>query len=163
LTSTFVGIMTMVVFGFILLTYSIELTGIGIAATFLNFMFLRMVAQRRMEANIAISKEAGKLQRTTIPGIQSTDQKNASVFQNAFFEKWARHSATRSQAAMELAMDNRVFSVLPTVTNTFVNLLTMVVGGLMVLDGKMSFGTLMAFNMLMAMFLAPINSLLGLS
>ena len=78
LTSTFVGLMTMVVFGFILLTYSPSLTAIGVAATILNFMFLRMVVQRRMEANIAISKEQGKLQGTTIAGIQSIDQLKAS-------------------------------------------------------------------------------------
>jgi ATP-binding cassette subfamily C protein len=163
LTSTFVGLMTMVVFGVILLTYSPSLTAIGVAATILNFLFLRMVVQRRMEANIAISKEQGKLQGTTIAGIQNIDQIKASGLENSFYEKWAGHFANMSNARVKLSLDNRVFSVLPTVTNTLVNLLTMVLGGLMVLNGKMSFGTLMAFNMLMGMFLAPINSLLGLS
>lgn len=163
LTNTAIGLITMVMFGVVLLTYNVELTAIGVSATLANFLILRIIAHRRMEANITISKEQGKLQGTTIAGIQSIDQLKASGLENSFFEKWSGYFTNASNAGLDLALESRVLSVLPTVTNTLVNLMTMVYGGMLVMDGRMSFGTLMAFNMLMAMFLAPINSLLGLS
>lgn len=163
LTGAAVGLMTMGAFGLVLATYNAPLTLIGLAATCVNFLLLRSVADRRMEANLAIAKESGRLQGVTYAGIRSIETIKANGMENGFFEKWAGQFANANIARQQLQIDNQVFSVLPTVTNTLVNLLTMVLGAWFVLEGQMSFGELMAFNALMAMFLAPITQLLGLS
>lgn len=163
LTSAIIGVFTMVAFGFVLLTYNVPLTLVGLAMTLVNFLFLRLVADRRMEANLAIAKEHGKLQGATFAGIRSIEMIKANGMENGFFERWAGHFANTNIARQQLQVDNQVFSVLPTVTNTFVGLFTMVLGALYVLEGDMSYGELMAFNALMALFLAPISQMLALS
>ncbi len=163
LVAALVGVVTMVAFGLALLTYNPPLTLIGLTATVANFLLLRSVAERRMEANLAIAKERGKLDGITYSGIRSIETLKANGMENAFFEKWAGQFARTNIARQNLQVDNQVFAILPTVTNTLVNLLTMVIGALYVLEGEMSFGELMAFNALMALFLGPISQLLTLS
>jgi ATP-binding cassette subfamily C protein len=162
LTSTAIGLVTMVFYGMVLFSYNVPLTLIGIGSTILNFLFIRSVAARRLEANIRIAKEQGKVQGATIAALQSIDSLKASGLEHAFFEKWSGYFTASSNAQQKLVMDSHLFSVLPTLTNTVISTVTLLFGGLMVMDGEMTFGTLMAFNALMGMFLGPVNSLLGL-
>lgn len=163
LTSTIVGLVTMVIFGFVLFSFSPVLTMLGVLATVLNFVFLRMVTKRRVEANIVISKDRGKLQAVTIATVQSIDTIKASGLEDSIFEKWSGYFATASNGSLKLELESRAFSVLPTLTNTLVNTGTTLFGGLLVMQGEMSFGTLMAFNLLMGQFLGPLSSFISLS
>lgn len=162
LTSTAVGMVSMTLYGIVLFSYDVTLTLIGLFSTFLNFAFMQSVATRRMEANIRIAKEMGKVQGATIAAIQSIDSLKASGLENAFYEKWAGYFTAGANAQLRLTMDSRTFAILPTLTNSVVGTLTLLIGGFKVMNGDMSFGTLMAFNALMGMFLGPISALLGL-
>lgn len=163
LTGTAVGMVMMVLFGFVLFSYNPLLAGIGVLASVVNFALLRMVAKSRVESNIVISKEAGKVQGLTIAVIHSIDTIKASGLESSMYEKWAGAFAASSNSKLQLELDNRLFTVLPTLTNTVVTTATLLIGGLQVMAGEMTFGTLMAFNILMGQFLAPIGSLLGLA
>jgi len=163
LTSTIVGLLTMIVFGFVLFSFNPVLTLLGVLATLLNFVFMRMVSKRRVEANIVISKDRGKLQAVTIATIQSIDTIKASGLEDSIYEKWAGYYAAASNGSLKLELESRAFSVLPTLTNTLVNTGTTLFGGLLVMQGEMSFGTLMAFNLLMGQFLGPLSSFISLS
>lgn len=162
LTSTAIGLVTMVLYGLVLFSYNLQLTLIGIGSTIINFLFVQSVAARRLEANIRIAKEQGKVQGATIAALQSIDSLKASGLENAFYEKWAGYFTSASNAQLKLTLDSRMFSILPTLTNSVISTTTLLMGGLMVMNGEMTFGTLMAFNALMGMFLGPVNSLLGL-
>lgn len=163
LTSTLVGMVTMGVFGVVLFAFNPVLTLLGVLATVLNFIFLRSVSKRRVEANIVISKDRGKLQAVTIATVQSIDTIKASGLEDSLYEKWAGYYAAASNGSLKLEMESRAFSVLPTLTNTLVNTGTTLFGGLLVMQGEMSFGTLMAFNLLMGQFLGPLSSFISLS
>ena len=163
LTSTLVGMVTMGVFGVVLFAFNPVLTLLGVLATVLNFIFLRSVTKRRVEANIVISKDRGKLQAVTIATVQSIDTIKASGLEDSLYEKWAGYYAAASNGSLKLEMESRAFSVLPTLTNTLVNTGTTLFGGLLVMQGEMSFGTLMAFNLLMGQFLGPLSSFISLS
>src|SRR5690606_13111958 len=106
LTSTAVGLVTMVVFGIVLFAYNPLLTGIGVAATFANFLFLRSVSQKRVEANIVISKDRGKVQAVTIAAIRSIDTIKASGLEDKIYEKWSGYYAAASNSGLRLEMDS---------------------------------------------------------
>lgn len=163
LTSTAVGLVTMVLFGIVLFTYNPLLASLGLVSTLLNFILLQSVVKGRVEANILISKEAGKVQGVTIATIGSIDTIKASGLENSMYEKWAGYFAAASNSRLKLEIDNRMFSILPTLTTTIVNAATLLIGGFQVMNGEMTFGTLMAFNILMGQFLGPVSALLGLA
>jgi ATP-binding cassette subfamily C protein len=163
LTSTAVGLVTMILFGIVLFTYNPLLASIGLLSTLLNFVLLQSVVKSRVEANILISKEAGKVQGITIATIGSIDTIKASGLETSMYEKWAGYFAAASNSRLKLELDNRMFTVLPTLTTAVVNTATLLIGGFQVMNGDMTFGTLMAFNVLMGQFLGPISALLGLA
>ncbi|MBG88991.1 MAG: NHLP family bacteriocin export ABC transporter peptidase/permease/ATPase subunit [Verrucomicrobiales bacterium] len=163
LTSAAVGVVTMVTFGMVLFAYNPLLTSIGVLATALNFIFLRMVAKRREEANIVISKDQGRVQAVTIAAIQSIDTIKASGLEDNIYGKWSGFFSAASNATLKLELESRIFSALPTLTTTVINTVTLILGGIMVMSGDMTFGTLMAFNLLMGQFLGPMSDLLSLS
>jgi ATP-binding cassette subfamily C protein len=163
ISSTAIGLITMVLYGAVLMSYNMTLTLIGVGSTVLNFLFMRSVAAQRMEANIRIAKEQGKVQGATIAALQSIESLKASGQENAFFEKWAGYFTSSSNAQLQLTLDSRLFGILPTLTGSIISTITLLLGGYMVMNGEMTFGTLMAFNALMALFLAPMGALLGLS
>ncbi len=163
LTSTIIGLFSMILFGAVLFTYSVELTLIGLCSTLLNFGFVQMVAQRRLEANLRIAKQGGKVQAATIAGISSIDSLKASGLENSFYETWAGFYAASANSKLDLALESRYFSVLPTLTQSVITNVTLLLGGFRVMNGDMTLGTLMAFNTLMGNFLQPVTSLLGLA
>lgn len=163
LTSSIIGLMNMFFFGIVLFSYSAELTLIGLFTTLLDFGLLQLVASRRMEANLRIAKQGGKVQAVTIAGIGSIQSIKASGLENSFFETWNGFFAGESNSKLDLALENRWFSVLPTVTKSVTSTVTLLLGGYRVMEGDMSFGTLMAFNALMGQFLGPVTGILGLA
>jgi ATP-binding cassette subfamily C protein len=163
LTQCVIGMFTMVMFGAVLFSYSIELTLVGMIATWVDFALVQLVTKRRQEANLRIAKQGGKVQAATIAGITSIDTLKASGLENSFFETWAGFFAAASNSRLELALESRWFSVLPTLTGSIISTTVLLVGGYRVMNGEMTFGTLMAFNALMSYFLAPVNQLLGLA
>ncbi len=162
LTSTIVGLIQMVLFGLVLLAYDVQLTLVGVLSTLLNFAFMRSVATRRMETNMRIARESGKVQGATVAAIQSIDSIQASGLEDSFFVKWKGMFAGVSNSQLDLAIESRYFSALPTITGSIIQTVTLLLGGFRIMNGDMTFGTLMAFNSLMGMFIQPLNSLLGL-
>ena len=163
LTSVAIGLVSMVFFGILLFSYNFQITAIGVLSTFINFALIRSMASRRIEANMRIAKEQGKVQGATIAAIQGIEPIKASGMENMFFEKWSGYFAASSNASQQLALDSRMFSIFPTLSTSLVSTITLVLGGLEVINGNMTIGTLMAFNLLMAQFLGPISSVLNLA
>ncbi len=163
LTQTAVGLVSMVFFGIILFSYNAQITMIGVISTLINFALIRTMSARRIEANMRIAKEQGKVQGATIAAIQNISAIKASGMENAFFEKWAGYFAASSNASLKLSMDSRMFSIFPTLSQSVVSTITLVLGGLEVINGNMTMGTLMAFNLMMGQFLGPISNVLNLA
>ena len=163
ITGTLVGLITMTLFGIVLFAYNPVLTLVGISASIVNFIFLRVVAKKRVEANIVIAKDSGKVGAITMAAITSIDTIKASGMEDSLYEKWAGYYTAVSNGSLKLELATRFFSVLPTLTSAVVNSVTLILGGVYVMSGEMSLGELMAYNVLMGQFLAPVQSLLGLS
>ena len=163
LAGTIIGLVSMVIFGFILFSYNAQITMIGVVSTFINYALIRSFSSRRIEANMAIAKEDGKVQGATIAGIQNIEAIKAGGMENVFFERWAGYFSASSNAKLKLSLDTRTFSIFPTLSESIVTTLTLVLGGLEVMNGNMSIGTLLAFNIMMGQFLAPIKSVLDLT
>ncbi|MTI10402.1 NHLP family bacteriocin export ABC transporter peptidase/permease/ATPase subunit [Curvivirga aplysinae] len=162
MSSTAVGLVSMVFFGIILFSYNPMITSIGVLSTVINFALIRSMSARRVEANMRIAKEQGKVQGATIAAIQNIESIKASGMESTFFEKWAGYFSASSNASLKLSMDSRMFSIFPTLSSSIVSTITLVLGGLEVINGNMTIGTLMAFNLIMGQFLGPIQGVLGL-
>jgi len=135
----------------------LPLAGIVIAA--LNLVGLNLVARRRIDVNQALQHEYGKLMGTTMSGLQIIESLKASGGESDFFARWAGHQAKALNAEQRLGLASQVLAVLPPFLSALNTLAILTLGGLRVMEGRMSMGQLVAFQSLMASFMMPINQL----
>jgi ATP-binding cassette subfamily C protein len=162
LMGTIIDLMTMVIYGVVLLLFHVPLTLIATSFAAVNLIYLRRIAQRRIEANIRFSQEAGKLDGFTIAGIQSIETMKASGMEDDFFAKWIGYFAKTSNAAQELQYSSQLTRIIPTVVDVLTTVLILIVGGYSVIRGQMTIGTLVAYQGLMGNFLSPVARLTDL-
>ena len=91
----------MVLFGIVLFSYNWQLTLIGLGSALLNFGLLRLVAKRRVEQNIRIAKENGKVQGATIAAISGMETLKASGLEGGFFNRWSGYFTSSSNAQVQ--------------------------------------------------------------
>ncbi len=159
LAGTAIDLLTMIIYGVVLLMFNIPLTLIATALTVCNLLYLRKLGKQRTEANIRYAQEAGKLEGFTIAGIQSIETMKASGMENDFYAKWMGYFAKSSNAGQELQQSNLILQIIPSFVDMVTTVLILILGGYYVIEGRMTIGTLVAFQGLMTSFLAPVASL----
>lgn len=162
LAGTAIDLITMIIYGSVLLIVNVPLTLIATAFAAFNLVYLRKIARRRIEANIRYAQEAGKLEGLTIAGIQSIETMKASGMEDDFFAKWMGYYAKSSNAGQELQYSSQLVQVIPSIVDTLTTVMILIVGGYYVIHGHMTIGVLVAFQGLMGSFLAPVARLTGL-
>ena len=162
LATTLIQMVMMVFYAGLMYFYDPTLTLIGIGFALLNFLALRTIARRRVEANMRLLQEYGRVYGASIAGLQSMETIKASGQEDGFFARWAGTYARASNAQQALQLSNRLLGALPALLTALATTLVLVVGGFRVIDGAITIGMLVAFQGLMMGFLGPVNGLVSL-
>lgn len=157
-----IDLLTMVIYGAVLLLFHVPLTLIATTFAVLNLVYLRRIAKNRVEANIRCAQEYGKLEGFTIAGIQSIETMKASGMEDDFFAKWMGYFSKASNAGQELQRSNQSVQVVSMIVDTLTTVLILIIGGRSVIRGEMTIGTLVAFQGMMGSFLGPVARLTNL-
>ncbi len=163
LATTVISAVTVVFYAIVMLQYDVVLTSIGIAFVIVNVSVWRWVSRQRVDANLRLMQEQGKVSGVSISGLQSMETLKASGLESEFFSRWAGYYAKAINARQEMDTTNQTLGVLPSFLTAITSMLLLVVGGLRVMDGVLSIGMLIAFQALMQRFLEPVNNLVGLA
>lgn len=142
--------------------YDPTLTWIGIALAAVNFFALRWLGKRRIEANMRLQQEYGKVSGASIAGLQSMETIKASGMESGFFLRWSGYFSNASNARQDIELTNQTLGALPGMLSSLTNVLVLVIGVGHILDGPLSIGELIAFQVLMASFLRPVGRLVWL-
>ena len=162
LATTLVNV-TLVVFYLVLMfQYDRVLPLVGLFIAALNLVGLSLVARRRADVNQALLQERGKLMGATMSGLQIIETLKASGAESDFFARWAGHQANVVNAEQQLGLASQALAVLPPFLSALNTLAILTLGGLRIMEGRLSMGQLVAFQSLMASFMAPINQLVEL-
>jgi ATP-binding cassette subfamily C protein len=146
----------------LMLWYDWVLTLVGVAAALANVLGLRLVARARIDANMQVLQEGGKLDGVAIAGLQSMETLKASALEGAFFSRWSGHYAKAMNASQALTLTNKLLGLLPRLLASVTSLLVLILGGLRVMDGVMSIGMLIAFQAILFEFNKPVSTLVGM-
>lgn len=162
LATTAIAAVTVIFYAVVMLQYDVVLTSIGVAFVAVNLIALQWVQRRRVDANIRLMQEQGKVSGVSISGLQSMETLKASGLESDFFSRWAGYYAKATNSRQEMDMTNQTLRVLPSFLSAIASMLLLVVGGLRVMDGALSLGMLVAFQGLMQKFMEPVNDLVSL-
>ncbi|NEU78744.1 NHLP family bacteriocin export ABC transporter peptidase/permease/ATPase subunit [Nostoc sp. UIC 10630] len=163
LATTVISAFTVVFYAAVMLQYDVVLTAIGIAFVIVNVSVWRWVSRQRVDANLRLMQEQGKVNGVAISGLQSMETLKASGLESEFFSRWAGYYAKAINARQEMDTTNQNLGVLPSFLTSITSMLLLAVGGLRVMDGVLSIGMLIAFQALMQRFLEPVNNLVSLA
>jgi ATP-binding cassette, subfamily C, bacterial len=162
LADTALSVLMMGFFAILMFYYNAVLTLVGIGFAAVSFFALRFLGQYRVDANMRVRQDYGKVAGDTIAALQSMETIKSSGQESAFFHKWGGRYAKAANSLQELEVATQSLTLLPTVFNAVNTAVIYLLGSLAVIDGEMSIGTLVAFTALMSNFQEPIKDLVDL-
>jgi ATP-binding cassette subfamily C protein len=162
LASTAIDLVMMVFFAALMFQYDVVLTSIGIAAAAVNVFALRRLGQRCVEPNMRLQRDSGMVYGESIAALCSMETLKASGQESGFFAKWSGHYAKATNTRQELELANTRLAWVPRFLAQATTATVLLVGGLRVIDGQITIGMLVAFQALMASFMAPVSSVVQL-
>jgi NHLM bacteriocin system ABC transporter peptidase/ATP-binding protein len=162
LATNALGALMIVFFAAILFQYDPVLTLVGIATVSLNVAALRWVSRKRVDGNRRLAQDQGKLLGTAIGGLQTIETLKATGGESDLFTRWAGYQAKVVNGRQDLERYTQVLDAVPPMLSAVNTALILGIGGLRVMNGDMTLGGLVAFQLLMALFIAPVNRLVSL-
>lgn len=163
LATNAVNMITLVFYLAVMVTYSWQLTLVGVVLTALNLVALQRLKRLRTDGNMLLLQDNGKLMATTIGGIQTIETIKATGAEQDFFSRWAGYKAKVNNTEQRLEFYTRLLSALPVLLNALITVAILGLGGAQVISGVMTVGMLVAFQSLMSSFTAPVGNLMGLA
>jgi ATP-binding cassette, subfamily C, bacterial len=161
LATTLLDASMMLVYAGVMLQYDVVLTMVGLGCAAANLVALQWLSRRRVDANMRLLQELGKVHGVAMAGLQQIETLKAAALESEFFARWAGHYAKAVNAQQALGVTNQTLGVVPTLLTALTSMLVFVIGGLRVIDGHLSIGMLVALQSLMHSFLTPVTSLVG--
>ncbi len=162
LATTLLNVLVLLFYAALMFSYDLVLTLVGMAVAVLNVVFLRQVARQRKDVNMKLAADGGKLLGTSMNGLQMIETLKASGMESDFFAKWAGHHAKVVNGLQQMGSQGVLLMAVPPLLTALNGVLILSLGGLRVMDGALTMGTLVAFQSLMASFLQPVNQLVAL-
>ncbi len=149
-------------FGLLMFSYDAPLTLISLAVVAVNLLALRLIARRTGELSQRLSIDAGKVLGASMNGLLLIETVKSSGGEADLFSRWAGYQAKYVMSEQAMTRAGLLLGILPGFLATLNNLLVLGVGGLHVVGGGLTLGQLVAFQSLVASFVEPVNTLIGL-
>lgn len=146
----------------LMIQYDVVLTVIGVVMASLNMLALRLISRRRTDASAKLLNEQGKFMAATFNGLQIIETLKATGRESDFFARWAGYQAKVNNAEQELGSATEFLTAVPTLLLSINVALILLVGGLRIIAGHLTFGQLLAFQAFVLAFLGPVNQLVNL-
>jgi ATP-binding cassette, subfamily C, bacterial len=156
LATTLLDMMSLVFFGLILLRYDVLLTLVCVSFSMINIVVTKIVQRPRMDASLRVLQEKGKLVGTSMSGLQMIETLKATGGENEFFGRWGGYQAKAIKSQQDMEFFGQFLTAIPPFTKAMISTAILGLGGLSVMDGRMTVGLLVAFQTLMDSFTRPI-------
>ncbi|MBK8325299.1 MAG: NHLP family bacteriocin export ABC transporter peptidase/permease/ATPase subunit [Betaproteobacteria bacterium] len=137
------------------------LAAIVVACLAIELLALRTLALRTAEISQRLSVQAGKLAGMATGGLANIESIKAGGQEGALFAKWLGLHAGFTNAMAEAQRVTLGLSQVPALTGLAAQLAVLGVGAVRVMDGSLTVGQLVAFQVLLAGFTAPVHALFG--
>ena len=144
----------------VMLRYSVPLTLIGVASIFINLLVSNIVSKKRVNITRVQMRDAGKLAGTTVAGIEMIETIKASGAENGFFEKWSGYQASVNTQQVKFTKLNQILGSIPLLVNSLTNIVILILGVYLTMNGQFTVGMIMAFQGFLTSFTAPAMTLI---
>ncbi|NLG48757.1 MAG: NHLP family bacteriocin export ABC transporter peptidase/permease/ATPase subunit [Chloroflexi bacterium] len=162
LATNLLNVLLIAFYVIVMLQYDVVLTILGVVIALLNIVALRFISRKRVDANQRSLNDQSKLMATAFSGLRMVENLKATGSESDFFSRWSGHQAKAIRADQELGLLTEALAVIPPVLSALNVAVILTAGGLRIMNGQLTIGGLVAFQALMASFLAPVNQVVNL-
>jgi len=159
MTKSVLDVFLAVFYAILMLLYDMPLTFCTVGIVLLNIVAMKAVARGRKDASRRKVQEAGKQIGTAMGGLQMIETLKATGGEADFFSRWSGYQAKTLRATQQLGMYDQAMGVVSGLVGTLSTVAILGLGGLRVMDGRLTMGELVAFQALLQSFSGPIGNL----
>ncbi|CCE01695.1 ABC-type bacteriocin/lantibiotic exporter [Bradyrhizobium sp. STM 3809] len=152
---------SVVLFAVAMSIYDPLLTAICVSASLANILALSIMGRNRADLNRSLMLERGKLNSVTVGAVRSIETIKASGLEDEMFGHWSGVQAKLLNAEQALAKSSLLLDALPALVSGLTTATILAVGGLRVVEGSLTLGSLVAFQSLTASFSEPMTNLVN--
>jgi NHLM bacteriocin system ABC transporter peptidase/ATP-binding protein len=145
----------------LMFVYDWQLTFVTLAFSALNVLALRFTVSRQKDASRRLVQDSGKLTATAVSGLANIETLKATSEDASFFSRWAGQQAKVLVTSQTMGAPMAALGTIPASLIALNTAAIIGVGGLQVMNGTLSLGTLVAFQLLAAGFSGPVAQLVG--
>ncbi|MBQ9346625.1 MAG: NHLP family bacteriocin export ABC transporter peptidase/permease/ATPase subunit [Oscillibacter sp.] len=159
LAETVLNILVALFYLVLLFFYSPILTLIGLTTVVANLLVMRLCSSAIADLSTKSQQDEGRLTGALFAGLTVTNTLKASGTENVYVGRLLGYYAKTILMEQKMSIRQEVLNAIPEVSNNITDILTLVVGGIMVVRGDMTAGMLVAYNGLLSSFTEPVNGL----
>ena len=141
--------------------YSFHLTLIAVVAVSLELLIWRIISERTAELSQQMSVQSGRLSSASINGLSNIETIKAAGQDWGLFSKWISLQTQVVNTSIKIQGIGITLGQVPGVLGLAVNMIILAVGAVRIIDGEMTIGQLVAYQTLLAGFVAPTHALLS--
>ncbi len=161
LAATALALVTSAFYLVLMVVYDWELAVASAAFAALDLLALQALARRHRDLGRRLAQDSGTLTATAAAGVQAIETLKATSEDGSFFARWSGAHANVIATTQSLGASSGSLGALPTLLGGLGAAVILLVGGLQVMSGAISLGTLAAVQVLAAGFAAPVGQLVG--
>ena len=161
LAETVLNIMVAAFYLFLLLSYSPLLTLIGVCSVAINLLIVKFSSDAISNTTMKLQQDQGKMIGSVFAGLNITSTLKASGTENEYVGRIQGYYAKTILLEQKLGKQQQILNAIPAVANEICNVLVMMAGGILVINGEMTAGMLVAYSSLLGSFTQPVNQLVG--
>jgi len=155
-----INVVMLVLYVIVMSYYSLFLTLLGVSTVALNIIVARLVSKKRVDITRTITIGYGKLNSTSLAGIDMIETLKSAGAENAYYRKWANIHAKVTAGDVTLCWLNETMAFIPSLLTEITNITVFGFGVKLIIDGQFTPGTLLAFTGLLTAFTKPVNEMI---
>ena len=156
-----INIGLLVLYLFLMFSYSFWLTIIGFVAAGVNLAIVHYFANFRINLIRSMEQSEGQYFSATVSCIDNMESIKAAGAETGFFKYWSGLWAHKFNVNANADKQQAQMALLPVMANALCSVAVLVLGAYLILQGDLTVGMLMAFQGFMGSFLAPVNELVN--
>ncbi|HBU11430.1 MAG TPA: NHLP family bacteriocin export ABC transporter peptidase/permease/ATPase subunit [Clostridiales bacterium] len=157
----FIDALMVVFYLFIVLRYSVLLTVIGCVSLVINYIVNWVITNKNVDISRVSTRDAGKLSSMTVAGVEMIETIKSAGAEDGFFEKWSGLHASVNDSKVKSAKLDMSAGIIPQIVSETMNIVVMLIGAYLIIQGNMTIGIFFAFQGFLASFLSPFQKIIS--
>lgn len=161
LAENVISIITLVFYMAVMFKYSVSLTIMSIMLALVNIVCFIYSSEKVKELTNKSMNDSGKLYSTMVSGISTIETIKATGSESDFFVKWAGYHSKELTNKQNIGKNEQFLFSIPNFMAAIANIIVIVTGSIQIINGEggMTVGSLVAYQILLGNFMAPISSI----